>query len=195
MSGSWSDRELLEGIASQNEEAIRVFDERFRLRLLSFARRRRLNREDAEDTVQETLIAAVRQIQAGAFAGSVPLSAFVNGIFVRRCADTRRRNARRGRLLADSRDIADIEQMPANPEWRSASPEVIARVREVLLALAPRERLVLLLNQQQGLKAREIAPVLQLGVKATEATLTRARKRFRDMILGDEETDLSKRLQ
>jgi RNA polymerase sigma factor (sigma-70 family) len=194
MSRSWSDRELLEGIASQNEQAIRAFDERFRLRLLLFARRRGLRREDAEDTVQETLIAALRQIQTGAFTGGVPLSAFVNGIFVRRCADTRRRNARRGRLLADSNDIADIEQVPANTERRSA-PEVIARVREVLSALTPRERLVLLLNQQQGLKAREIAPLLRLGVKTTEATLTRARKRFREMILGDEETDLPKRLQ
>jgi RNA polymerase sigma factor (sigma-70 family) len=195
MPRSWSDRELLEGIASQDEESLRAFDDQVRSRLLSLARRWRLNPEDAEDAVQETLIAAVRQIQSGAFEGAAPLGAWIIGIFDKRCADVRRRNARRGRWIADSQQSANIEQLPSTADWRTIAPDVSLRVREILHTLSPRERVVLLLNRQHGLKAREIAPLLRLGVKTTEAILTRARKRFCELVLGGEESNPPKRLR
>ena len=52
-------------------------------------------------------------------------------------------------------------------------------VRSVLASLRPHQRLILLLNAQDGLAAREIAPMLRLHPKTAEALLTEAKKQFR----------------
>jgi RNA polymerase sigma factor (sigma-70 family) len=52
------------------------------------------------------------------------------------------------------------------------------RVRLTLKELPPRERMVLLLKVQRDLPAREIARILKLGNKTTEAALTAAKKHF-----------------
>jgi DNA-directed RNA polymerase specialized sigma24 family protein len=68
-------------------------------------------------------------------------------------------------------------------------------VRDAMQSLPPRERLVLLLNVQGGRRSREIAPLLKLGVKVTEALLTRAKRRFRDSIRQAQESSLPGRLK
>lgn len=60
-------------------------------------------------------------------------------------------------------------------------------MRRALSALPPRERFVLLQNQLWGHTAREIALMLRVGPKSAEAILTRAKKRFGDLIDGDQE--------
>jgi RNA polymerase sigma-70 factor, ECF subfamily len=192
MTRSWTDRELLDGIASRQDDAMRAFDDTFRPRMLSFARKRGLSREDAEDAVQDALMAAVRQIQEGRFESRASLLSWMLGILRRRCADIRRRNFHQGRLIVDSRAV-DLEVAAA--DWQDHGLDVQLRVREVLLALPPRERIILLLNRQQGLPAREIAKLLHMGVKSTESILTRAKKRFCELVLSNEEISTPKRLK
>lgn len=62
-------------------------------------------------------------------------------------------------------------------------------------ALPPRERLVLLLNVQSGRPCREIAQLLKLGVKVTEALLTSAKKRFRANLAAAQENAGPRRLK
>ena len=191
MDRTWAESVLLAGVVNRQEEALCAFDRGFRPKLLSFARKRGLSREDAEDVVQETLFAAIDQIQSGRFEGRASVHSWVISIFVRRCADMQRRNAHRGTVIVSS--PCTEEAIDQTRGWW-AEAEVRLRVREALLALPPRERLVLLLSKQQGLKAREIAPLLRLGLKTTKSILTRARKQFRETVMTDQEISGRRRL-
>jgi RNA polymerase sigma-70 factor (ECF subfamily) len=192
MDRTWATGELLDGIANRQEEALLAFDSRFRPRLLSFARKRGLSREDAEDAVQETLFAAIDQIQLGRFEGRASVHSWILSIFVNRCADIQRRNFRRGEVIVSSPCTEQaVDQTRGGGQ---AEAEVRSRVRAALLTLPPRERLVLMLNKQRGLKAREIALLLNLGVKTTEGILTRARKHFRETVMSDQEIGGRRRL-
>ena len=54
------------------------------------------------------------------------------------------------------------------------------RVREVLAALGPRDRQILLLNAWEGLTGEALAQVLGIGRGGADAALSRARARLRD---------------
>lgn len=192
MDRTWVESDLIAGVVNRQEEALCAFDRGFRPKLLSFARKRGLSREDAEDAVQETLFAAIDQIQLGRFEGRASVHSWILSIFVNRCVDIQRRNFRRGEVMVSSPGTEGaIDQTRGGGQ---SEAEVRLRVREALLALPPRERLVLMLNKQRGLKAREIAPLLKLGVKTTEGILTRARKQFREEVTSDQEIGGRKRL-
>jgi RNA polymerase sigma-70 factor (ECF subfamily) len=194
MNRAWSTSDLVDGVSKRQEEALTAFDCAFRPKLLSFARKRGLNREDAEDIVQEALFAAVDQIQTGRFEGRASVSSWIHSIFVNRCADIQRRNFHREKIILSSPDPEDGAAIDQRGGWGPSVADVQGRVRQALLALPPRERLVLLLNTQRGLTAREIAPLLRVGVKTTEGILTRARKAFRQAIQDDQETSGRRRL-
>lgn len=183
MARSWTEDDLIAGIASGDEDACSAFDNRFRPRLLHFARRRGLHWEDAEDVVQDTLVAAVQHLRARTFGRRATLATWVLSIFHRRCADTQRTQIRRRRSVIAADGMEAAMQVRLAPDG-----DVQMRVRLALASLPPRERLVLLLNAQQGLKAREIAPLLGLGVKSAEGLLTRAKKEFRRAIGSHQET-------
>jgi RNA polymerase sigma-70 factor, ECF subfamily len=176
-----TEKDLLDAIVNRQDDALVAFDQAFRPQLMSFARRRGVSREDAEDAVQETLASAIRQIQEGKFEGRASLLSWMLGIMVRRCVDIRRGHFRQVQLVADSLDGNVIDGIASTSVTAGPSPETRLHVRELLLALPSRERQVLLLNKHAGLPAREIAPRLRLGVKVIESVLTRAKKRFCDL--------------
>src|SRR6266851_189999 len=110
MNSSWTEDDLLAGVSAGSEEASCAFDAAFRPQLLHFARKRGFNREDAEDVVQDTLIASVQQIREHKFERRAALSSWVLSIFARRCAEAYRRRLRRDRSGAVSEDVELIAQ-------------------------------------------------------------------------------------
>jgi RNA polymerase sigma factor (sigma-70 family) len=174
------DRDLIDGIRAADEDAMAAFDQRFRGRLLGAAQRRGMDLASAEDIVQETLLAAIVQITEDKFQERSPLGAWVWSIFDRRRADRARQDKRRNATFVP----LGLGEAPPSLTRLSTPDEALAvhelkwRVREIFGALTPRERMVLLLSAQRGLTAWEIARLLKLGKKTTEAALTAARKRF-----------------
>jgi RNA polymerase sigma factor (sigma-70 family) len=191
-----ADRALLEGIRANNEEALLTFDRRFRGPLLSVARKRGLSVHDAEDAVQETLLAAIAQIRDGRFEGRCSLGAWIGTIFRNHVYDAFRKGARDAKAFVslEASESAGALAMHADRTLPTELDHTRTCVRECLAALPARERLVLLLNVQHGLRAREIAPLLRLGTKLTESILTAAKKRFREH-LAESENRGPRRLQ
>lgn len=74
--------------------------------------------------------------------------------------------------------VADLEALPVHVDWLtperhvSASQE-LARAREGLERLPPRCREVMRLRKVQGMKIREIADQLGIGIEAVEQQITR----------------------
>lgn len=74
--------------------------------------------------------------------------------------------------------LADLDELPVHADWLtperyvSASQE-LARAREGLDRLPPRCREVMRLRRVQGMKIREIADHLGIGIEAVEQQITR----------------------
>lgn len=185
---------LLTGIQRGDPQVLTAFDARVRPRLIAFGLKRGLQRQDAEDVAQDTLVAAIRQIQEGKFENRGTLAAWTGSIFSRRVNDFLRKQYR------DQRTLVHFES--TDPEIKSAALQLLADttaetqffVREVLKALPSRERIVLILNLLDGRPAHEIAQMLRLGIKATEAILTSAKKQFRQLANEVQEKPRPKRL-
>jgi RNA polymerase sigma-70 factor, ECF subfamily len=187
-----ADAFLIEGVQQGDEDACEQFDRRFRPRLVSALRRRGVDSRDAEDIAQDTLAAAMGQLRDRRFEGRSPLGAWVWSIFWNRFRDHLRGSIRRERYAVP---IDTIGQRGLTALRGRDDQDLRLAVQAAMQALPPRERLVLLLNVQSGRPTREIAQLLKLGVKVTEALLTSAKRRFRANLAAAEETAASKRLK
>ena len=178
---------LVRRMRAGEESAFGEFFEGFFPRLYRFALARLDQDADAaEDVVQVTLCKAVSGLRGYRFESS---------LFTWLCAICRREIAtfesRRGRRRSSTIPIEDTPDIRAALESLAAGarddPESALRRREVsrlvqvtLDALPRRYGDVLEWKYVQGMSVLEIAGRLDLGVKAAESLLTRARDAFRD---------------
>jgi len=97
--------------------------EHHRTALMRYAQRRMRNRADAEDAVQETLIAALTARDG--FAGQASVATWLHGILKHKIVDIHRRQARETLLDAEAvlelADEVDAMFTPAGA-WREAPP-------------------------------------------------------------------------
>ena len=148
--------------------------------------------EDAEDALQDTLLAAWRGL--GAFEGRASLRTWLYQVATRRCLDARRAA---GRRPAKAWDVPHVE--PPEPTrlgevvWLQPYPDALidglaepgARyelAESVSLAfvtacqlLPPRQLAVLLLRDVLGVPATEVAVMLDVTLDAANSALKRAR--------------------
>ena len=146
--------------------------------------------DDAEDLLQETLLAAWRGLEQ--FEGRSSLRAWLYTIATNRCLNALRDDRRRPQLVmsADAPDSAEIPWLSPYPDSMlegiaDASPGPAARYEAkeaVALAfvsglqyLAPRQRAVLVLRDVLGFHADEVAEMLGSSVASVNSALQRAR--------------------
>ena len=115
---------LLDKIRRGNEQAWSEFVDRYRGRLLSFARTKLLQQADAEDSVQETFIAFIKSLPN--YRGECGLETYLFVLLRRKIIDTyRSRQARHACLIQDTYDTQDDER-PSDPFADVAGPEQTA---------------------------------------------------------------------
>lgn len=125
----------------------------------------------ADDAAQEVFLVVHRRI--GSYDHTQPLRAWLWGI-ARNVASNQRRT-----------DARDARRRSALEAERSSVPAVdaaheLAFVREIVLAMEPGMRDVLVLSDIEGLTAVEIASALEANVNTIYSRLRIARKRFAD---------------
>jgi RNA polymerase sigma-70 factor (ECF subfamily) len=137
-------------------------------------------REDAEDTSQEVLLRAVALLPH--FTNAQALMLWLYKVAKSRCLNSRRRSK-----FAPARMLSLEEMLPGgeDPEafYRSSTtPEALLmeaenmeRVMGAVRKLPPRNRIVLVLHDMEGLQSTEIADILQLDERAVRVRLHRAR--------------------
>ncbi len=135
---------------------------------------------EAEETVQETLIAA-HDAMAG-FRGDGSVRAWLYGIARRKCArklETRVRRQRRLRLVHDAEGVS-------LPDEVLETQRRAERVRDALEQLKPSERDAVVLRYQAGLGYREIGEACGIDEAAARKRVSRALARMRSL-LSDED--------
>jgi len=152
--------------------------------------------EDAEDALQDTLLAAWRGL--GAFEGRSSLRTWLYQVATRRCLDARRAAARRPAKAWDVPHVqppeptrlgevvwlqpypdALLDGLPATPPGPEARYELAESVSLAFVTacqvLPPRQLAVLVLRDVLGFPAAEVAGMLGVSVDAANSALKRAR--------------------
>jgi RNA polymerase sigma-70 factor (ECF subfamily) len=181
------DKELAARVLAGDQ---RAFDELFNLyfdRLYRFALARfRHDPSAAEDVVQQTLCKAIEKL--GSYRGEAALFTWLCQICRNLITDSyrqRERESQRSIVFEDSEEIRTALELLGAPDLED--PALVAQrgeigrlVQLVLDHLPGRYGDVLEWKYVQGMSVSEIAARLQLGTKAAESLLTRARDAFRE---------------
>lgn len=134
---------------------------------------------DAEDVLQETMIAAIRAIHA--YRGDARLFTWLCGIAHHKITDHRRRGGPQGER--NPVPLPEDGNLPADGQAAFIqATETRVVVRQALAALPDRERDVLLMKYANGLTVEEIARATKSSPKAVESLLGRARVRLREVM-------------
>ena len=140
--------------------------------------------QDAEDMVQETLLAAWRGFEQ--FEGRASLRTWLFRIATNRCLNALRDRSRRPREAPVMADVPEPTRR-TEPVWLEPYPDALLEERYeareaielsfivALQHLPPRQRAALVLADVLGYRTAEIAEILDAGETAIKGTLQRAR--------------------
>lgn len=175
---------LVQRMLRGDEEAFSRFFDRFFPALFRFALSRLGRDADlAEDVVQATLIQAIRKLAT--FRGEASLFTWLCTFCRHEMSASYRRN-RKHKVVSDDADALEIalSQIEAPNDDRPDSELARAALRGEVLStlgrLPDHYQRALTWKYLEDLPVREIADRLDIGPKAAESLLTRARGAFRD---------------
>lgn len=182
-----TDEELLQAVRRGDRQAIDELLARHERQIYRFGLRMCGNEEDAREVLQETLLAAFRNLPG--FRGDAALSTWLYQIARSFCIKERRRERPEVPLDEDARAI---EAPAAGPESRAHAREIGAALATAIRALPSEQREALVLRDVEGLSADDAAKVVGIEVGALKSRLHRARIELRTHLaaLLDEQSDL-----
>lgn len=183
------DAALVVRMQAGDERAFAEIVRRHGPRLRALALRFSADRAAADDLLQETFLAAWRNVARFA-RGGAPYGAYLTRVAVNRAID----GDRRGRLrkffgLEAGAEIADPAALA---DETVAGRQELAAVARDIKALPPRQRLAILLAADGERSNREIAAALGLSEGAAEQLLVRARRSLRQRLAERERGKESK---
>jgi RNA polymerase sigma-70 factor (TIGR02960 family) len=177
-----------------DEEAFRELTEPHRRELQLHCYRILGSMQDAEDLVQETLLAAWRGLKG--FEGRASVRAWLYRIATNRCLNALRARSRRPREVPAMNELPEPTRR-TEPIWlqpypdvllddlpdRAPGPEARYEAREsielafivALQHLPPRQRVALVLRDVLGFRTAEVAEMLDTGEASVKGALQRAR--------------------
>ena len=188
--------ELISRARAGDGEAFRALTEPYRRELLVHCYRMLGSFQDAEDALQDTLLAAWQGL--GGFEGRASLRTWLYRIATNRCLNARRSASRRPAREWDMPEVAPPEPtrlgeliwlepfpdallegaigVPLGPEARYEQTEAISLAFVTALqTLPPRQLAVLILRDVLGFHANEVAEMLDSTVESVNSALKRAR--------------------
>jgi RNA polymerase sigma-70 factor, ECF subfamily len=147
-------------------------------RLIQVGRRYCRNEIDAEDAVQDALLAAGTHLDS--FRGDGSLEGWLVRMVVNAC-----HRMRRGRKNDPALHSAEVEVQSAerSPEDATRYGEMMEIMGEALNELPPRDRLIVLLAEAEGWTGPQIAEELKMTPGSVRTRLSRARAIIRENIV------------
>ena len=167
-----SETALIEAARAGDRRAIDELLARYEQPIYRFGLRMCGDEESARDVLQETMLAAFRNLQG--FRGQAALSTWLYQIARSFCIKQRR--GTRPQAVLD-------EQMPdaaAPPDAQVHAREIGAALSAAIAALPADQREVIVLRDVEGLSAEEAASVVGIEVGALKSRLHRARMTLRE---------------
>ena len=181
-----SDPELLEAVRNGDRAAVEELLSRYEANIYRFGLRMCGNEDAAREVLQETLLAAFRNLAT--FRGEASISTWLYQIARSFCIKERRGEHPTEPL--EGKTGERLSESSAAPDARAHAKEIGAALSAAIAALPPEQREVLVLRDVEGLGAEEAAAVLGIEVGALKSRLHRARMELRaglSALLGDAE--------
>jgi RNA polymerase sigma-70 factor (ECF subfamily) len=174
--------ELLDEIAAGARDA-NILEERYKPRLHWFARVMGVPVEDASDLVQDVLLIAIREIRTDRFRRDSAIITWLDGILKNKVKDFWRAQNRRRSLFISLEPVtaARISQTfaaRANSRW-----DHDIDVRGVLDRMPTELRMILLLNETEGLTVEEISRRLKKRPGTVGRKLAESKRIFRERVI------------
>jgi len=164
-----SDADLLSAHLAGDSLAFAELFGRHRIQLYRLARHRSQSAEDADDAVQEAMLAAHRG--AGSFRNDAAVSSWLYRIVVNTCRDRLRRNAIRPTIpLTDDTVVSVCD--------RTSEVETAIVVRQALLQLPPTQRSAVVAVDMHGYSVADTAALLKVAEGTVKSRCARARARL-----------------
>ena len=164
---SRGDRDAFAAVTAVHAPAI----ERFALRLL-------LQRQRAEEVLQETLLRAWREA-ARYDSDRARLSTWLHQIAHNLCIDILRRESREQPLTENADTTIGSED---SPETTLQRQEAHQQLTKAFSALSQRHRTALALTYYQALPNRDAAQIMGISIRALESLLIRARRELKTIL-------------
>jgi len=144
---------------------------------------------DADEAVQDAFVKAYTHL--GTFREELPFEVWFTRILINGCLDRIKARRRRERWIARPTVDADgIERDPAehlpslspSPEAQLLQSERRRRLKEAMVQLPERQRLVFVLSHFEGRTSREVSAVTGLNESTVRVHLFRAIRRLRSLL-------------
>lgn len=185
------DFELVRAINNGRSDLFQRLVEKYQQKLYNFGMRMCGESRDAEDMVQETLLAIFRYLEGFRYE-----TRFKNWMY--RVATTTCLKARRKSKHAPERELSLEEFMPGEgeelpdqaPGWAQRpldqllNEELADHIKQAILELPEKYRMVAVLRDQEGFSTEETAQILDISAPNTKVRLHRARLFLRERLKG-----------
>jgi RNA polymerase sigma-70 factor (ECF subfamily) len=177
-----TDSELIERIRRGDAGAADALLSRHEDKVYRFGLRMCGNEQDARDVLQETLLAAFRNI--GSFRGDANLSTWLYQIARSFCIKSRRRHEGEPSTheSVDAPEALRIPSGEAAGEAQTHARQVGELIQAAMSTLQPDQREALVLRDVEGLSAEDAAQVAGVEVGALKSRLHRARLALKDRL-------------
>ena len=156
--------------------------------LLRLALRITLNREDAEDVVQETMIRVWNRRDQWEQIESI--EAFCTTICRNLALDKTKRASNQDASLDDEGHDAPDHSYSANPEEQAMQRDKVERVRRLMNLLPEKQRTCMQLRDVEGKSYKEIAAVMDITEQQVKVNIFRARQSIKQEYLKQEQYGL-----
>ncbi|MFL5264470.1 MAG: RNA polymerase sigma factor [Anaeromyxobacteraceae bacterium] len=175
-----SDEELLTRTGAGDRRAFERLVERHENALFRYALRLCGGEREAEDALQDGLLAAWRG--AATFRGEAAARTWLFQVVIHACRRGRRRKAGEPERHEDVTLAVDLAAEGSPPDERAAAREVAAALEGALAAMPDDAREVLVLRDVEGLSGEETAAALGVGLAAMKSRLHRARLELKERV-------------
>jgi len=173
---------LIHQIASGIQDAS-ILEDRYKPRLVWFARVMGVPPDDSSDLVQDVLLVAIREIQSGRFRGDSSIITWLDGILKNKIKDFWRAQNRRRSIFTSLEPVTGAQFSP-RPALRSpARWDQDIDIRSVLDKMPTELRIILLLNETEGLTVEEISQKLKKRPGTVGRKLAESKRIFRERII------------
>lgn len=181
---SMSDADLLTAARIGDKAALEALLERHQAQVYRFGMKMCRDPEDAQDVLQETLLALARGVRD--LRGASSISTWLYTVARSFCIKKRRRSKHAPDATsldaAGSSEVRALSDPARTPDEALAGKQVEQALERAIRALDPMYREVLVLRDVEGLTAPEVAEILGIRVQAVKSRLHRARIAVRDRL-------------
>lgn len=171
-----SDFGLVERILSGEDRALWEFYKIYKRKLSSYINNKIGNQRDAEEVLQDILLAGVSALRD--YSGKARLSTFIFSIARNKIVDYYRKKKIKQVIFSTLPELGNLLSTLASPEEQLDKKLNKERISGVLRRLKPGYQKVIAMKYIQGMTMKEIARRLNQTIKTVESRLFRARKAF-----------------